>query len=415
MLINRNIFKSSIIHNNVNSLYYYENLHYENNEKRIKTSIIPFPVKKTTGDLLREKTMDLRSIEHEISAEEYNTRLEKIGNQALKLKHIEFLFLAESIFEELGDKDKLRKIAILSVEQDEFGLACHIFRGLGDIESEEKIAIFANSHGRGDVFGTCSLSDKILGKFQEKVFEYMTKKIGYKQTNIFITSKDAVDRACYHAKGLIKSYDIGVELAVDGMGLGYIFGLYGLPIKTVKLSRKDESADFEPIDTILKREIKGKSVLMLELGVSTGRTLKRAVKEIMAFSPKNLDVLLCTDAAYLTIEEYKKFKLLYPEITFPKDEIYRILNYQSRDLSEEIRHATITDVECSTNGLKIHYQTVIESKCYTLDNKVKLNYNMRNIIKKMCPEIRNVITVSGIDNDPERISYLPELERLLDR
>ena len=67
--------------------------------------------------------------------------------------------------------------------------------------------------------------------------EYVTSKMGKdRQPCSFLY----VNEACKAAQTISGDYDLGIELATDGLAPGYVFHMHGFPTKAVKLGRKVE-------------------------------------------------------------------------------------------------------------------------------------------------------------------------------
>lgn len=116
----------------------------------------------------------------------------------------------------------------------------------------------------------------------------------------------ALDEATAAARELHGQYDLGVELAADGLATGYIFNCYGLPTKAVKLTRKGRGATWRPLDVIADQDIRDKRLLLFEWDVVTGTTLRRAVKELEVYSPQHIDLLLTCGKSFASFESFKK-------------------------------------------------------------------------------------------------------------
>lgn len=112
------------------------------------------------------------------------------------------------------------------------------------------------------------------------------------------------------AQSLESDYDLGIELATDGLYLGYLFHLHGLPIKTVKLQREQDMASWEPLD-LCKEDVYDKKIVIFDNDVVTGRTIDRAVFELEKFSPKYLDLLLMHETTLLDIDVWKDLNKKY--------------------------------------------------------------------------------------------------------
>jgi len=104
---------------------------------------------------------------------------------------------------------------------------------------------------------------------------------------------------CKIARHLKGRYDVGVALARDALLLGYVFERHGLPVLVAQPSTegiaKDGEASWKSIDRIDEQTIGDKRVLVLELDVLHGRTLRTVAKELTKYSPKSLDIFFILD------------------------------------------------------------------------------------------------------------------------
>lgn len=116
----------------------------------------------------------------------------------------------------------------------------------------------------------------------------------------------ALEEATAAARELKGQYDLGIELAADGLATGYIFKHYGLPTKAVKLSRKGRGATWQPIDELVAEDVRDKRLLLFEWDVVTGRTLTRAVRELNKYSPQYIDLLLTCGKSFASFESFSK-------------------------------------------------------------------------------------------------------------
>ncbi|MEK6858555.1 MAG: hypothetical protein AABX53_01430 [Nanoarchaeota archaeon] len=116
----------------------------------------------------------------------------------------------------------------------------------------------------------------------------------------------ALEEATATARGLHGQYDLGIELAADGLATGYIFNHYGLPTKAVKLTRKGRGATWRPLEEITDQDIRDRRLLLFEWDVVTGRILKRAVKELGKYSPQYIDLLLTCGKTLTSFESFNR-------------------------------------------------------------------------------------------------------------
>ena len=99
------------------------------------------------------------------------------------------------------------------------------------------------------------------------------------------------------------------------MWLGYIFSLFGtFPILTAWTKRVGYGANWRPLyplDSI--DDLSNKKVLVFENDVVTGRTLKRAMRELQALNPQSIDLLLSYGHTEVSRSNYDKWKHYFKE------------------------------------------------------------------------------------------------------
>lgn len=106
-----------------------------------------------------------------------------------------------------------------------------------------------------------------------------------------------------------KSYDVGVAIATGGLYAAYLFDLAGLPIMEVEMKRKGPGASWKPRENFQGEKLAGKKVLILENDIVTGRTLRRAVRELQQYAPASIGVCFMENKAHCGIRN------LPPEIS----------------------------------------------------------------------------------------------------
>ena len=92
---------------------------------------------------------------------------------------------------------------------------------------------------------------------------------------------------CAAAAECRRDYDLGVGIANGGMYASYMMHQAGLPVMTVEMKRKGRGATWQP-KTFIGEKLTGKKVLVIENDIVTGRTMRRAVREIMKYSPSEI-------------------------------------------------------------------------------------------------------------------------------
>ncbi len=100
------------------------------------------------------------------------------------------------------------------------------------------------------------------------------------------------------AQKIREQYDLGICLANGGAYAAYLFNVAGLRIMDVDMKRKGKGAVWNPKKTFKASEIPEKRVLIIENDVLTGRTLRRAVREIQRYHPKMIGVCFMEGEAH---------------------------------------------------------------------------------------------------------------------
>jgi len=158
---------------------------------------------------------------------------------------------------------------------------------------------------------------KMLGTKQ--FLEYLIPKIGLERalklnerTVYSYTRRENLEPKILPAVvQLTKEYDIGVAIASKGLILGYYFDLRGFPIKVVNQKRKGKGATWNPIDNL--EDLTDKNVLLLESDIITGRSAKRAERELQKFKPKLIDLLLLFETVPISVGDYERTQKFLPQ------------------------------------------------------------------------------------------------------
>jgi len=134
----------------------------------------------------------------------------------------------------------------------------------------------------------------IYEKFKQEFRDYVESKIGKEKAENIQVSKDIslVEKIYDVAPTLITQYDVGIGIARGGLLPSYLFSLRGLPVKIVDMKRKLNGATWKEIEPIKEEQIRDKKLIIFDNDVVTGRTLKRAVKEINKFQPQKIGLFL---------------------------------------------------------------------------------------------------------------------------
>jgi len=218
----------------------------------------------------------------------------------------------------------------------------------------------------------------IIDVIQEEYNKYVQAKLGEETKPFPPMYAYESDSA---AQLLVPKYDIGIALATDGCYLGFIFEKRGLPVKTVKLSRKGLGAAWNPIDKIQKEDIAGKKVILFDNDVVTGRTINRASKELNKYSPAYIDLLLVHETTLMNVSVYKKLSKTF------------LLPVMEDTLNKEVYE--LQSVEIIDNSVRAHvFHKKKEYYTYlNYNNNQCVSLNVRRNIPKT---IRKVYTVQEL-------------------
>mgnify|MGYP001564541912 CR=1 FL=1 len=137
------------------------------------------------------------------------------------------------------------------------------------------------------------------------------RKMLFDTGNWFDLTRRLVYATTAATKEAAREYDVGVAIANDGVLQGYLAETFGLRTFNVKMSRFGKGATWVPLDKIEKQDINGKKVIVFDVDVVTGRTLKRAARELCAFNPTGLDLLLTRQEVTLSKEEYQDWRRVF--------------------------------------------------------------------------------------------------------
>ncbi|MBW3019461.1 phosphoribosyltransferase [Candidatus Woesearchaeota archaeon] len=152
--------------------------------------------------------------------------------------------------------------------------------------------------------------EDLYSKLEEGFQHYVLEKVGpemAEKVSPFGLFERTVGgfKALKAIREIILEYDHGIELAKDGLFLGYLCSLYGLDTRAVKLSRRGRGATWKPLEPI--PDLNGKRVLVLDNDAITGRTLRRAGRELQSMGPKRVDLMLMFSSTPLGLDCLKKY------------------------------------------------------------------------------------------------------------
>ncbi|MBS3175162.1 phosphoribosyltransferase [Candidatus Woesearchaeota archaeon] len=118
-------------------------------------------------------------------------------------------------------------------------------------------------------------TSKIFAKEYQKFLSMVVGKDKARKYKIVF-----LPQACAAAKELKKEYDIGIALATGGLFMGFVAEKFGLKVIKAKPERKGKETSWKFLDKIKKGEIRNKKIIVFDIDVVTGRTLRKAIKEI---------------------------------------------------------------------------------------------------------------------------------------
>lgn len=144
---------------------------------------------------------------------------------------------------------------------------------------------------------------------QQGFRNYAIQKIGEERgRKIKKYGISTIVKSTHAAFTLVSKYDIGIGIASDGLQFSYLFGLYGLQTIVVDMKRTLNGVTWKEIDPISEKQIKNKKVIFFDNDIVTGRTIRRAVKEINKFHPQKMDLLLSMYNTYMSKTNHKRYK-----------------------------------------------------------------------------------------------------------
>jgi hypothetical protein len=110
---------------------------------------------------------------------------------------------------------------------------------------------------------------------------------------------------CRAADKLAPRYDVGIGLACGGIPLSFILEKYGLPVSLVHAKRKGSGIFWDPMDELSEATLRDRRILVLEIDVLLGRTLRKTLAELERYKPKSIDLLLEKSHTFIPIPYYK--------------------------------------------------------------------------------------------------------------
>ena len=252
------------------------------------------------------------------SQSEINKALQVLGETALREGSTFFAYRA---YQELGDTEGLRKTAELGLTlKDDIYATLNALRLIKDDEGVRELIKWASKDEEGGV-----LERIIEQDMRKEIEERMTAfkaKYGFNKCVAF--PKAITFNAAFN---LIPNYEIGVGIARGGLYSTFVFSTLNLPIILAESHRQEKGTTFRWHDS--PDGIEGKRVLVFDEDISSGRTSKRTLKEILKFRPTSVDLFLNygEDVSNLSAVPQGYGKIYTPEMfNFEKfPELYDIL------------------------------------------------------------------------------------------
>lgn len=142
----------------------------------------------------------------------------------------------------------------------------------------------------------------------EGYYRYLCEKIGERDAERAhpFHRYHFFENACRAALQLKRHYDYGISLATGGLWLGYIFEMFSaFPVVTARMHRRGKGATWHLLDDVLLLD---KKVVLFDNDVVTGRTLRRAYRELTVLGCKRIDLLLVYGHTEASSENYKTWK-----------------------------------------------------------------------------------------------------------
>lgn len=130
------------------------------------------------------------------------------------------------------------------------------------------------------------------------------------------------------AFNLADKYDIGVGIARGGLQLAYMFELFGMNTKIADAhrSKRSENVSFRWTTEIKPEDFQGKSVLVFDKDVVSGRTTRKVLEKLLKYHPANVGLCLIhsprtSEGSMGTVTE--NIPQGYSQVHFARDFNYR--------------------------------------------------------------------------------------------
>ena len=224
-----------------------------------------------------------------LSGEELKRELCRLGLTALE--EGDFV-TALRAYIEVGDNNKVREIGEVCFRNEWYVDSNKAFRFLRDRDGVYRI--IKKIERNNDTILHDTLEDYIGQETLEKARRGFSDWTQEKMVDCpsYSLKLSHVANMAYHLR---EKHDIGIGIARGGLLSAYIFGLFGLPIKLADAYRRGKGATFEWLDELNKADIECKRVAIFDKDVVSGRTTRRALREILKYNPQSVDLVLNHD------------------------------------------------------------------------------------------------------------------------
>jgi len=200
---------------------------------------------------------------------------------------------------------------------------------------------------------------------EEGFKKYGIAKLGEPPRRVPLMTNDT-ERAINAADYISGQYDLGIEIVSDGLWLGYMCNLFGLPTKAVRMQRRGRGASWQTLEKIAEKDVRNKRLVLFDLDAVTGRTIKRAVRELKEFSPERIDALFMRDCTLLSPKRYQKLK-----------------GYGIPGVPDIYSHLDVKNWEFTDNGLTLKYIHQEDCKTYEFLKRTGHDDDARHLLSTL--------------------------------
>lgn len=271
---------------------------------------------------------------HTLSPEQLVAKLRELAVLAIQEENFHEAYLA---FRELDDKDSLRQLSRTCLRKKSFWDASLIYKFLDDRAGFLEIIQMADEKEDPVLVEEAAFNyfgqQRVLA-IQETFQQWIISK-GFSEAPIFSSIKSI--KMAYH---LAPQYDIGVGIAQAGLYFTYMCTLFGLDTRIVECHRIEKGGIFRWCEEVSPDKLEGKKVVVLENDVRSGRTVQRVLSELQKYNPSCIDLALIHDSVpppqiFGIIQE--NIPSGYGRIHFPRDFSYSGFDKMVERLDEKIK------------------------------------------------------------------------------